>query len=219
MKRLAIALAVLAASAGEGVAGAASDLVFTEGVFAEAETGTEIIYDHRLLGQETDRFKPFEDGEIRLAIEEAETGRALVVEFFSGDTRRGRNSFPDNIGNPLVMAFLETSLRSMANLTGGSPFYIRNRIKDDLRDGGVIRKVTVEVGGEAVAAREVRFTPFAEDANRARMGNFADLELVFVVSEAVPGFFVSMRANTPKHESGVDYFNEIITFSGSEVRE
>ncbi|WP_258286698.1 hypothetical protein, partial [Escherichia ruysiae] len=61
--------------------------------------------------------------------------------------------FPSSGGDPALTFFLETIARDMAALTGGSPSYIRNRLKDGLfRDGAVRRE------GEATVAV---FTPFA----------------------------------------------------------
>ncbi|PKP65748.1 MAG: hypothetical protein CVT86_03145 [Alphaproteobacteria bacterium HGW-Alphaproteobacteria-8] len=86
-------------------------------------------------------------------------------------------------GNPLLMVFLENTLRTVAKATGGSAFYLRNRIRFALRDA-----LTEEADG----ALTIR--PFLNDANRAKMGPFGDLEMRIEVSEAQPGMLVAMRA-------------------------
>ena len=63
----------------------------------------------------------------------------------------------------------------MATLTGGSPDYIRNRIKDAVFRGGSIAR---EGGVTTVVAR-----PFESDPNRARMGGFETLQLRFVLGD------------------------------------
>ena len=215
----ALILVLVLSSGTAAQAGPAADLVFSEGVFLQTAPGTVLSYTHQRLGQETENFKPFETGAILLSLEQNADRKQLEAEFFIDDTRRGSTTFPADIGNPLIMSFLESSLRAMATLTDGSPFYIRNRIKDDLRDGGTISDTVVTYQGVEIPAQEVRFVPFAEDENRAKMGNFADMELVFVVSDQVPGFIHSMHADTPKAESGVAYFNEIVTLNETRLPE
>jgi hypothetical protein len=75
--------------------------------------------------------------------------------------------------------------RAAGDATGGSPFYLRNRMKDAMRgelalDGGV-----------------VSFQPFAADPNRARLGPFADIEIRITVDESAPGMLRLLRAETP----------------------
>ena len=76
-------------------------------------------------------------------------------------------------GDPVLVFFLEQTTRDMARLTGGSPFYIRNRIKDAIFRGGQI--------AAAGAARKATFRPFADDPNAARMQGFETLTLTFVL--------------------------------------
>lgn len=67
---------------------------------------------------------------------------------------------------PAMIWFLEGVVRDMAEATGGSPFYIRNRIR------------------EALAASDTpEVVPFAADPNRDKMGAFADLALRFDLRE------------------------------------
>ncbi|PIP97003.1 MAG: hypothetical protein COW75_09155 [Rhodobacterales bacterium CG18_big_fil_WC_8_21_14_2_50_71_9] len=71
----------------------------------------------------------------------------------------------------------------MANVTGGSAFYLRNRIRFALRDG--------IVAGDDGA---LTIHPFENDPNRAKMAAFGDLEMRFEVSEDRPGMIVALRA-------------------------
>ena len=68
-------------------------------------------------------------------------------------------TFPPGVANPLLLYFLETTVRVTAEATGGSPYYIRNRIREALiaADGGA---------EEAEGGRAVTLTPFAADPNR-----------------------------------------------------
>ena len=115
------------------------------------------------------------------------------------------SSWPVSSGNPIVPIFLESTLRTMSRVTGGSTFYIRNRIKEALGTGGTINQIEMQVAGQTVPAQEIVFEPFLKDKNRDRMGAFRDLKLVFVLSEKVPGDIVSFRALT----DGAAYSEEI----------
>lgn len=48
----------------------------------------------------------------------------------------------------------------------------------------------------------VTLHPFEGDPNRARMGEFAELTLHFVVSDKVPGHFLSLSEDTPGPATG-----------------
>lgn len=80
---------------------------------------------------------------------------------------RPLGDFAPESAHPVVMYFLESIVRHMAEATGGSPHYIRNRIREAL----------------AAAPLGVAVQPFAEDPNRARMGEFAALTLRFGLGE------------------------------------
>ena len=57
--------------------------------------------------------------------------------------------------------------------------------------------------------------PFAEDAHRAQLGRFADLEIRVVVSADVPGWYHSLSAAIPATEAR-DAFAASLTLAGVE---
>lgn len=91
----------------------------------------------------------------------------------TNDRTRKIGPFPISGGDPALTFFLEQTARDMARLTGGSPFYIRNRIKDSLFRAGDLTR-----DGDTVTAR---FQPFADDPNGARMQGFQTLTMTFVI--------------------------------------
>jgi len=196
-------------------AGQASDRLFAEGVLQAIAPGTELIYGHIREGaEEDDRVQWIDDGELRVALQDGQDGsREAVISMLSeGKVRRRMNPLPVSIGNPVLLTFLESSLRAMANITGGSPFYIRNRMKAALRDGGTITPVQAQVGDKTVDAQQITFIPFLHDQNRERMGEFADLELRFIMSDNAPGGFILFSAETRPHADGAVAFREQITY-------
>ena len=173
------AAAVLAGLGATGLtapasAGEASDLVF-------AERGPWQLGDRKLVwamthaGPEAPNFIQVRDGSVTLAeVADPSDGKPVLQLEQKTDSRTRRiGPFPVSGGDPMVVFFLENTARDMAALTGGSPFYIRNRIKDAVFRGG-----EVEREGEVTT---VTLRPFADDPNKERMHGFETLSMRFVL--------------------------------------
>lgn len=227
----ATALSVALAAATPATAGPAGDRLFFEGAYSAVPAGATVRYAHTRGGvgvvqdnggqgggaqgegaQASRDAAAIRHGAIEVALRDTETGKEALVTLDSDGEKRRLNPYPAGSANPLLMLFLESSLRSMSRITGGSAFYIRNRIKDSLRSGGEISEVETEIGGAKVKVEQIVFRPFAADKNRARMGDFADLELRFLLSKETPGGFLLLSAATPANEKGVSAFHEEIAF-------
>lgn len=222
--RIAILGLVLGLGFGTPPAGAAEtyQLLFREGVLSGVGADDTLSYIARRSGRSAP--EPVQAGqdmapppaELRLDLSVA-PGDEVILTAIRGETRQRAGTFPGSVGNPLIMYFLETVLRDMASQAGGSPFYIRNRIKDALLRDADIRPLALSLGGGTVAAQEVTLHPFAEDAARDRMSGFADLTLVAVVSDEVPGWYYSLTATAPAApgEDGPGYSNAITLLPGA----
>lgn len=195
-------------------AGEAQDRLFATGVLDAVAPDTRLVYDYTRQGQfESPAVEPIADGSLTLAIvDAAEDGRAAQVTLDAAARSSEFAPFPADAGNPVFLIFLEESVRVMSALTGGSPFYIRNRMREALGTAGEVEPVEVEAGGETVEATRLSFRPFAEDPNAARMQGFAGLTLTFVMSDAVPGAFVSLEAVAPAKDAGAALLEQTITF-------
>ncbi|KRW95805.1 hypothetical protein O4J55_04890 [Paracoccus sp. PXZ] len=156
-------------------AGEAGDLVFAERGPWDLSQGP-LVWTLRQTGPEVEGFAPMSEGTVSLAAADPADGQpALELTEETARSKRRIGPFPVSGGDPALIFFLETTARDMAALTGGSPFYIRNRLKDALfRDGEVRREGTATV---AV------FAPFREDQNRERMFGFDTLELRFTLGD------------------------------------
>ncbi len=213
---LAIALAAGAADAGE-----AQDRLFATGLLDSVETGHRLVFAHQRSGSAVvgPALAPIENGrvEILLAPSEVSDGRSAEVSLHDGVRVRQLDPVPASAGNPLLMVFMETSVRMMAAATGGSPFYIRNRMRDALRtqDAGV--PVEVEIDGATAPGVRYGFRPFAGDPNAGRMGAFADLEFSFVLSDAAPGGFAVLETVAGPNPGGDAAFRETMTFQALEA--
>ena len=194
---LSLGLALLAASPVR--AESAFDLVFRSGTLEGLPEGTELHYDATGLEDARDQSAWRE-----VVVDLGPESSARLEAQTSGEDAEARplGSFDAAIGNPVGMMFLEQTVNSVAAATGGSPFYIRNRIREALGGPGEVAEMTADWDGAEVPATEVALRPFAEDPNRARLGRFADLEIRVVVSEDVPGWYLSLSAEAPEAEGG-----------------
>lgn len=128
----------------------------------------------------------------------------VMAQFLKGEGKRKMGAFPRSVGSPLFMLFIETVIRDMAGLTGGSPFYIRNRLKHTLTLPATVETRTVPFGDAMVEVNSVVLRPFAEDPNRQRMQGFEDLEVRVSTSDAVPGWYLTLEARAAT-EAGLTY--------------
>ncbi|MBM3603379.1 MAG: hypothetical protein FJX25_01180 [Alphaproteobacteria bacterium] len=154
----------------------AGDAVFAErGPWNLGDTVLE--WEMTVEGPEAQGFQPTADGRLTLAqaIDPSDQQPVLEVTRQSQNHSRKIGPFPISAGDPVLVFFLEQTARDMSTLTGGSPHYIRNRLKDALFRGGQIR----QEGGVTTAT----FEPFSEDPNAARMNGFQTLKLTFVMED------------------------------------
>ncbi|MDP3959077.1 MAG: hypothetical protein Q8Q26_03220 [Pseudorhodobacter sp.] len=184
----------LGLGAGPVIAGETYDLLFRSGALTNVALAAGGGLDYAQISSGTAAEPVPESFLLALRIEPDDTA---TLTLHQGDKSRGLGSFPASVGNPVIMYFMETALRDMAEQSGGSPFYIRNRIKEALLGEAEIVPVVVPFAGHDVAAREITIRPFAQDAARSRMGGFADLALAVTVSEDLPGWYYALVATAP----------------------
>lgn len=161
---------------GPAAAGPAGDLVFAERGPWKLDGG-EVSWMLNQTGPEVEGFKPLGQGTITLsrAIDPSDGQPVLQLAENTPRVQRKIGPFPIQGGDPSLTFFLETVARDMAALTGGSPFYIRNRLKDALFRGGEI----TQEGPLTIAS----FQPFKGDQNGERMYGFDSLVLRFALGD------------------------------------
>jgi hypothetical protein len=182
-----LGLAALAAPH-SGIAAEAGDAVFAErGPWALGEDRLE--WRMTVEGPAAEGFRPVADGTLVLSEGIDPSDQQPVLELTQQTEARSRKigPFPVSGGDPVLTFFLEQTVRDMSALTGGSPHYIRNRMKDALFRGG---EITMQ--GDTTLAT---FQPFAEDPNAARMMGFETLTLDFVMDDPA-GPIRELRAQT-----------------------
>ncbi|SEA42689.1 hypothetical protein [Rubrimonas cliftonensis] len=188
-------LALIVAHGGPSAAAEPVDLLFNTPHMAEVAPGRTLRYDHDRASDPALGIGP--DLDAVIAVETGD-GRATRFVMDADGAPRGFDVSEGVPGNPLLAVFLENTLRASAKATGGSPFYLRNRMREALAD----RLETVEQD-HVFAMR-----PFAGDANATRLGDFEQLVMTFEVSVDAPGMLVALSAQAGPDEAPV-YREEI----------
>ncbi|MCZ0962019.1 hypothetical protein [Paracoccus benzoatiresistens] len=168
-----LGLSALAAS--PALSGEAGDAVFAERGPWSLEK--DLSWSVHVEGPNAPGFLPVKAGSLTLTEVTDPSDQQPVLQLVQKTDTRTRQigPFPISGGDPVLTFFLEQTVRDMAGLTGGSPFYIRNRIKDAVFKGGEITRQ----GDQSVAS----FEPFADDPNAGRMAGFQTLTLTFVLDD------------------------------------
>ena len=170
----------------------AGDLVFADRGPWQPETN-HYVWRLDVAGPVQEGFMPITDGRIEVVAATDGDKPAVQLHETGGALDRKIGPFPVDGNDPALIFFLETTSREMAKLTGGSPFYIQNRMKDALFRGGEVQQT--DKGRVAV------FRPFADDSNKAKMAGFDTLEITFTIEDPkmpIP----SMIAATPGEKPG-----------------
>lgn len=186
------------------------DMLFRTGTLDEIGRDAELVYHREVTSALKPEAQGRDTGDIALSFRAGQAPLALL-EFRQDGRYRALGSFPASVGNPMIMYFYETVVRDMAEAAGGSPFYIRNRVKDALIQTSDIEEGQAVVAGKTVTTQTIRLYPFADDPNRDRMQGFGDLELRVTMSEEVPGWYMSLvaqAADVYKSEISFDRLDE-----------
>ncbi|MBE0452365.1 MAG: hypothetical protein IBX58_01645 [Roseovarius sp.] len=175
----------------------AYDLLFREGTLDTIDRRGALLYRRTVENARDPQSADNATGEIALGFATEDGVELAELDFRQGERHRIMGRFPASVGNPMIMVFYEQVVRDMAATAGGSPFYIRNRVKEAMTQSVEVVPGTAEVAGRAVATQTVVLHPFEGDPNHARMQGFGDLELTVTMSDEVPGWYHALVATTP----------------------
>lgn len=216
MKKLLLAIMLVATPAG---AGEVADLLMQPGLLEDVPAQDLPKYTHkRVLNTKTPsvdkqstqaviRPDQVTDGGVKLSHVTSENAEKLQLALSEGGEYQVVAEFSAGSSNPILLFFLENIVRVTASETGGSPFYIRNRIRDAL----VTAEPEGEPEGENAGYRQIVLHPFAKDKNAARLGDFADLTITLEYDPEQPYRLFRLLANTGTDKGG---YNEAMTLIG-----
>jgi hypothetical protein len=121
------------------------------------------------------------------APDKGKTGRPVHVNFLTGDRKLELPDISEATGNPVTMFFLERDVREMHRITKGSRNYYQKRIRMALEDKATVKPVTIQYGGQSLAASEIRIEPYRDDPARSRFAQYANKIYLMTFSDKVPG--------------------------------
>lgn len=204
-----VATLSIGAASAEPVDGEATyDLLFRNGTLEGIDRATSLVYHRDVVSVLKPASAERDTGDIALSFRDDGEGLARL-EFRQNERKRTIGMFPASVGNPMIMYFYESVIRDMAEAAGGSPFYIRNRVKEALVQPAEVEPGEAVIDGQKVATRTIRLHPFVEDPNRERMQGFGSLELAVTMSDDVPGWYVSLVATAEEGTKTV-YRSEMV---------
>lgn len=210
------AASLFVAPAGAGTTGAEEtyDLLFRDGALDALPRESRLIYSRDVTNTQVPEAAERNSGQIELKIDGSDDMAKL--RFLQGEKHRNMGAFPASVGNPMIMVFVESVVRDMAETAGGSPFYIRNRVKEALVRPATTEDVSIEFDGATIPAQAVTLRPFDGDPNVARMQGFGDLALTVTMSDQVPGWYHSLSAQVPG-DHGTPLYRSTTTISAVEA--
>jgi len=180
----------------------AQRLVFMGDHLQQLTEGQTVVYEFtRHASGEPDRHD-----EIKMTVDEVrdDSLRNLSFQFLSGNDQIDFPSAQGYRGNPIAIQFLERDIRDMAQATGTSTAYFRNRIRNAFKDPQ-IEQIRTTVGETEVDAVEISVTPFQKDPNVSQMAGYAEKQYRFAYSEQIPGHLISVQT---RMSDGDDAFLE-----------
>lgn len=192
----------------------AHELIFKPGTIDRIGPEAELIYDRETRNARLPDAADRDTGRVVLSFDPP--GQDGIVsanlDFRKEDADRSLGSFPASIGNPIIMYFYEVTARDMSETAGGSPFYIRNRMKEALLDEVEIVRDTIRRDGREIDVQRVTLRPFADDPNRDRMQGFGALEMTVTMSDDIPGWYLSMVSEAVPESGGDPVYRSALRF-------
>lgn len=182
------------------------EMLFRNGTLDTISRDAELVYRRTVSNALSPEAGARDTGDIALSFREGDQATMAMLEFRQDGKHRSLGRFPASVGNPMIMYFYEVVVRDMAESAGGSPFYIRNRVKEALVRESGLEQGEAEYDGRMITTQTIRLHPFEGDENRERMKGFGDLELRVTMSEEVPGWYLSFVAEA---SGGAVYRSEL----------
>ena len=191
----------------------AYDLLFQNGVLDTIDRNKELVYQRTVTNKLRPDTAERDTGDIALGFRE-DGNEMAYLEFRQNNKHRAMGVFPASVGNPMIMVFYESAIRDMAESAGGSPYYIRNRVKDALVQPAEVVEGEMVFDDKSVPVQTILMHPFAEDPNRDRMQGFGNLVLSVTVSKEVSGWYLNLVAEAVPEGGRAAVYRSEIQFEG-----
>jgi hypothetical protein len=178
--------------------------------------GSEVTYRFERKGNNEALVGKDYSDELRLGVAKVDDkgGRDVVFKVFTGENARDPQNWPELTINPLFIWYLDRTVGTFNSLAGGSQMYLKHKIREALGAASA-EEVKVDYNGKSIDAYKIAIAPFADDPNSGKMQGFHKSDFVIVVSNEVPGFFVSLKSNFVSSEAAGPELKEEIQVVGT----
>lgn len=194
----------------------ATELFFERPYLSNVAVGTTLTYAYKHVTAEAKLGDSFEETlEMKVAAPADDpTKRIADVLIHRGSKEGEAGPFPTMNGNPIALILLERDVKELAQLTKGSPFYLRNRVREHL-SSGTVTPARFSFDGREVEGWKLTMLPFAEDPNKDKLLELVGRRYEFLFSDAVPGGLYSIDVVTPKADGGANIIETSLTLTGA----
>ncbi|MBS9478021.1 hypothetical protein [Ancylobacter radicis] len=216
MRRLALILAATLLAGAAHAAPTGNEIFFEAPYLSRVAPGTTLNYVYKHVTAKADFGEGFDetiDMEVTAPADDT-TKRIASVEIHRGARESEAGPFPTMNGNPISLVLLERDVKEMAQLSKGSPFYLRNRLREHLASG-TVEPTRFEFGGKTVDGWKLIMRPFAEDPNKDKLQELAQRRYEFLFSDEVPGGLYAIRVVTPAKDGASNIIETSLTLTGS----
>lgn len=217
MKSLVFGLGALFLASGAAVADpTATQLFFDTPYLSRVSPGTRIDYAYHHKTAEAKLGESFDETlALNVTAEPSDPARRVAeVDITRGDRHAEAGPFPTLNGNPISLILLERDVKEMAQLSKGSPFYLRNRVRDHIASGKV-EPARFDFDGHSVEGWKLTMLPFADDPNKDKLLELAGRHYEFLFSDAVPGGLYSIEVVTPKADGSGNLIETSLKLTGT----
>lgn len=194
----------------------ASELFFDTPYLSKIEPGTTLNYAYKHVTSEAKLGDSFDETlEMKVSAPADDASKRIAdVVIHRGDKEGEAGPFPTMNGNPISLILLERDVKEMAQLSKGSPFYIRNRVREHLGTG-TVEPARFTFNGKEMEGWKLTMLPFATDPNKDKLQELASRRYEFLFSEAVPGGLYSIGVVTPRADGTSNIIETSLTLTGA----
>lgn len=193
-----------------------SQLFFETPYLSKVEPGTTLNYAYKHVTAEAKLGEGFDETLAMKVTAPADDPAKRIAEVVirRGEREGEAGPFPTLNGNPISLILLERDVKEMAQLSKGSPYYLRNRVRDHLATG-TVEPARFSYDGKEVEGWKLSLRPFAEDPNKEKLLELAGRRYEFLFSDAVPGGLYSIDVVTPKADGTSNIIETSLTLTGA----
>ncbi|MCK0196261.1 hypothetical protein MWN34_04975 [Ancylobacter sp. 6x-1] len=191
------------------------DLFFNTPYLAGLPSGATLSYAYVHKTARPDLGDSF-DETMKLSLAPAQEDAAkkvATVAIFRGTAERGAGPFPA-LGNPMTLVVLEREAKELTELSKGSPYYIRNRLRDGLASAKV-EPTSFSYDGKMIDGWKMSMTPFASDPHKDQLLELIGRSYEFVFSKDVPGGLYAVKVLTPQKDGSAPMIETRVTLTGN----